>query len=73
MLRKLLLAAIGALYVLSIPWYREPGASPEIVLGLPDWVVVSLGCYVVAALLNSLAWLWTEVEEREPDDSERGP
>jgi hypothetical protein len=61
--RVLLLAAIGLLYVVSIPWYRETGAEPEIWFGLPDWVAVALGCYVAVAVLNAIAWLRTDVPE----------
>ena len=64
--RTFLLLLIAALYVLSIPWYRETGAAPELVLGLPDWVAVALGCYVVAAIANSLAWWLTDI--RDTDD-----
>ena len=67
-MRRLLLIAISALYVASIPWYRPSGAESEIVLGLPDWVAVALGCYVIAALLNSLAWLLTDVPDRPPEE-----
>lgn len=67
-MRRWLLIAICALYVLSIPWYRTTGAEPEIVLGLPDWVSVALGCYVAVALLNCLAWLLTDVPERPPQE-----
>jgi hypothetical protein len=66
-LRRLLLGAIGVLYVVSVPWYRESGAEPEIWLGLPDWVAVALGCYVAVAILNSIAWLLTEVEDAPPE------
>ena len=59
----LLLAAIALLYVVSIPWYRETGAEPEIWFGLPDWVAVALGCYVAVAVLNAIAWLRTDVSE----------
>jgi len=62
-LRSILLWGVGALYVLSIPWYRSSGAEPELWLGLPDWVAVALLCYVGAALLNSLAWLLTDVRD----------
>jgi hypothetical protein len=49
--------AIVVLYALSIPWYRTPGAMPRLVFGLPDWVVVAVGCYVAVAVLTALAWL----------------
>ena len=64
--RRLLLATIGLLYVVSIPWYREAGAAPGTWLGLPDWVAVALGCYVLAAILNAIAWLRTEVPDAPP-------
>ena len=67
-LRAWLLTAIAALYATSIPWYREPGAEPAIVFGLPDWVAVALACYAGAALLNACAWLLTDVT----DDGEDG-
>lgn len=69
-LQRLLLVAIGLLYVASVPWYREPGAEPRIWLGLPDWVATALACYGAVALLNALAWLLTEVEDGDPDDPE---
>jgi hypothetical protein len=58
-----LLVLVAGLYVLSIPWYRESGASVSRVFGLPDWVAVALGCYVAVAILNSIAWLLTDVED----------
>lgn len=62
-LRRGLFVAIGALYVVSVPWYRESGAAPSIVFGLPDWVAVALACYVGAAALNSLAWMLGELRD----------
>ncbi len=67
-MRRWLLIVICALYVISIPWYRPSGAESEIILGLPDWVAVALACYVVVALLNSLAWLLTEVPDRSREE-----
>jgi len=55
-----LLALIGVLYIASVPWYRDPDAPLRIVLGLPDWVVVAIGCYAAAACLNAAAWLLSD-------------
>jgi hypothetical protein len=67
-LRRILLALVGLLYLLSIPWYRRGGEASELWLGLPDWVTVALLCYAGAALLNAIAWLLTDV----PDDERPG-
>ena len=67
LLRRALLTLIALLYVLSIPWYRASGVEPEIVFGLPDWAAVALGCYVGVAILNSIAWLLTDVRDAEGD------
>jgi hypothetical protein len=61
-LRMALLAAIAALYALSIPWYRDAGED-GLWLGLPDWVAVALVCYVAVAVLNALAWLLTDISD----------
>jgi hypothetical protein len=67
LLRALLLALIGALYVLSIPWYRSPEEAPAVLFGLPDWVALALGCYVAIAVLNAVAWELTDFsDEAEP-------
>jgi hypothetical protein len=67
---------IVTLYVLSIPWYREPGGVPRVILGLPDWVAVALAAYVLIAGLTSLAWLRMRLEDedrtREVSPSPRG-
>ncbi len=68
-LRRGLLLAIGLLYLISIPWYRTTGAQPELVFGLPDWVAVALACYVGVALLNTVAWLLTDVPDEPRDES----
>ena len=60
--RRLLLIAIGVLFVLSIPWYRGGGETSRW-LGLPDWVAVALVCYSVVAVLNAVAWLLTEISD----------
>lgn len=74
-LRRLCLVVIGLLYVASVPWYRPSGAEPSLWLGLPDWVAVSVLCYVGVAIVNSVAWLNTEVPESSdplPDDEGEG-
>ena len=63
--RRLLLAAIGVLYLFSVPWYRGEQADPPLLFGMPDWVAVALGCYAAVALLNALAWWWTPIEDDE--------
>jgi hypothetical protein len=64
--RTLLLCGIGLLFVISIPWYRG-AAPPQQLLGLPDWVTVALLCYALAAVLNAVAWLLTEIPGEPPD------
>ena len=70
-LRGALLLGIAVLFAASIPWYRETGARPDLVLGLPDWVAVALCCYAGVAVLNALAWLLTDVPE-PPRDRDPG-
>lgn len=66
-LRKILLIVIGLLYLVSIPWYRETGAVPMIVLGLPSWVAVAVVCYLGVAVLGAVSWLLTEVKDSDAD------
>jgi hypothetical protein len=61
---------IALLYVASVPWYRDPDAPLRIVLGLPDWVAVAIGCYAAAACLNAAAW-WLRDDPEEGEDAER--
>ena len=56
-MRRALLVLIGLLYLVSVPWYRDGGSLPGMLLGLPDWVAVAIGCYAAAAVLNAVAWL----------------
>jgi len=65
-LRSGLLLAIGLLYLVSVPWYRSEEAAPATWLGLPDWVAVAIVCYAAAAVLNALAWWWTDVDDHAP-------
>ncbi|MCH2171120.1 hypothetical protein MK489_10085 [Myxococcota bacterium] len=63
-----LLGFIGVAYLVSIPWYREPGATVPLLWGLPSWVTVAIGCYVVVAVANCLAWLLTEIDDAPRDE-----
>jgi hypothetical protein len=62
--RRLLLAGIAVLYVVSVPWYRETDAPLRVWFGLPDWVAVALGCYIGVAVLNAMAWRLTEIPDQ---------
>jgi hypothetical protein len=69
-LRRILLFLIAVLFIASVPWYRSD-ANPGMLFGLPDWVAVAIGCYAAAAVLNSLAWMLTEIPESIDDDEGR--
>jgi hypothetical protein len=71
-LRRALLCGVGLLYAASIPWYRGD-APPARLFGLPDWVAVAILCYAAAAILNSAAWLLTDIPEPAADDEARRP
>ncbi len=71
-LRRVLLGLIGLLYVASIPWYRSSAPAARI-FGLPDWVAVAILCYAAAAILNSAAWLLTDIPESLDDGEARRP
>ncbi len=43
------------LLVLSIPWYWPVGQGGTLLLGFPLWAVVSLGCYLGAAVFTVFA------------------
>ena len=62
--RRLLLAGIAVLYVISVPWYRETDAPLRVWFGLPDWVAVALGCYIGVAVLNAMAWCLTDIPDQ---------
>lgn len=62
-LRRVLLATIAVLYLVSVPWYRDTDAPLQIVFGLPDWVAVAIACYVAVAVLNAIAWQLTEIPD----------
>lgn len=61
--RLALLGVVFLLFVFSVPWYRSDPGELRLILGLPDWVAVAVGCYALAACLNSVAWLWTEIDD----------
>lgn len=65
-LRGLLLGSIVVLFVVSVPWYRGTDDEVTLLFGLPDWVAIALACYVGVAVLNSVAWLLTDVVDPEP-------
>jgi hypothetical protein len=64
-----LFAAMAVLGAAAFPWYRQPGAVPDVWFGLPDWVVVAGLCFLGVACLNAAAWWradWTD-ESRNDD------
>jgi hypothetical protein len=61
-----LFVCIGILYCLSVPWYRSDSQELSLFLGLPDWVAVAIICYGLVAVLNSLAWMQTSIEDDAP-------
>ena len=63
LVRRVCIGLIALLYVASVPWYRTSDEPLRLVLGLPDWVAVALGCYVGVAALNALAWILTDVSD----------
>ena len=65
-LRPVLLAVIGLLYAISIPWYRGDDQELRLLLGLPDWVAVAILCYAMVAVLNSVVWMRTPIEDDAP-------
>jgi len=71
-LRSILLVGVALCFAASIPWYRRGGEESDVWLGLPDWVSVALLCYVAVAVLNSAAWLLTEIPEGIDDERDGG-
>lgn len=49
------------LLVVSVPWYWPADSGTALVLGVPLWAAVSLGCYLAAAVLTALTidTLWS--------------
>jgi len=64
-LRRALLCGVGLLFAASIPWYRGD-APPAKLFG-----AVAILCYAAAAILNSAAWLLTDIPEPVADDEAR--
>ena len=64
--RRILLWLIGALYLFSVPWYRQDQQGMQLLFGLPDWVAVAVLCYSGAAILNAWAWRLTDVDDQDP-------
>ena len=60
-LRRVILLAIVGLYVGAVPWFREAGDVPGIVMGLPDWTAWALLCFCGVATLNAVAWWLTDL------------
>jgi len=71
-LRRACFVGIAGCYVLSVPWYRAGDLPLTTVVGLPNWVAVALGCYVVAAALNALAWCLADVRDDAGDAKDAG-
>ncbi|HIG02358.1 MAG TPA: hypothetical protein EYQ66_13805 [Myxococcales bacterium] len=65
-LRPVLLALIAVLYAISIPWYRGDDQELRLLLGLPDWVAVAILCYALVAVLNSVVWMRTPIDDDAP-------
>ncbi|WP_252178241.1 hypothetical protein [Endozoicomonas sp. 4G] len=65
-LRTALQLLMFSLLILSVPWYRTPGATPKIYLGMPDWVVLALSCYILVIFINLLLWVSRD-DPPEPD------
>lgn len=61
------LPAILVLVVFSVPWYFAPGEIGSVILGLPVWVWLSLGCSVALSSLTALAVLRFWVDPKEKD------
>ena len=53
------------LLIMSVPWYRSD-QSITYLMGLPDWVFVSLACYLLIALINGLMWLTNQPKDDKP-------
>lgn len=61
------LPAILFLVIFSVPWYFVPGRIGNVLLGLPVWVWLSLGCAVALSCLTAIAVLRFWVDPKEKD------
>lgn len=55
-----------SLFAGSVPWYFAAGREPELWLGLPDWVVLSLAACVGVAVTT--AWMIHRFWPQDADD-----
>ena len=64
-------AAIGFLYVLSIPWWFR-GGEPAFVFGMPTWALASLGCTLAISGLTAFLALrrWDDDFDDRPASAE---
>lgn len=62
------------LFTASVPWYLPRGRTPHIWLGLPRWVVLSLGFTILIAIFTVFVILryWHD-EESDPPDASGSP
>jgi len=67
------LLGIALLFLAAVPWFREAGAEPEIVFGLPDWTAWTLLCFCGVAVLNAVAWWSTDLDDEPTDPSTEDP
>lgn len=68
-IRRIALIGIALLFLVAVPWFWKTTDEPEIVFGLPDWTAWALLCFVGVAVLNAVAWSFTDLD----DDSEGRP
>ncbi len=63
------------LFAASIPWYFAKGSTPEIWLGLPHWVVISLLAAVAIAGFSAMLIyrLWREDQPDSMDEGDTSP
>lgn len=69
MQQRWFLPAILAILTISVPWYWKTGATGPIILGLPSWIWVALGCSLGVSTITALMALryWRD-DEYENDE-----